>query len=367
MKISVITACLNSEQDIEQTIQSVIRQQNCSLEYIIVDGGSTDATLSIIQQYASSIDQVISEKDHGIYDAYNKGARLATGDVIYILNSDDHFYDDHVLEKITAVFEQNPQQIAVYGNVLQVNQRTGTRRVAGHELTWDRLRQGNMIPHQGLFVKTALFKKYDYFDDTFRIAGDFDFFAKVFKDYEQYTKYVNETIAIYKMEGISNTVRGRLLMNTEFRAVIAKYNETQQVQASLAPTDVNREYFKKWIELLLFQPEGCASAVLKHRGIQHVALFGSGDLAAYMQQDLQKSGIALQAFLDNNSATHTSLLNGVAIHSPEWLRTNNENVDAIIFAFEGNHDEAIKKQLSDMNISPLPLLISWKEVLDWNQ
>lgn len=367
MKISVVTACLNSEKDIEKTIQSVIQQKNCELEYIIVDGGSTDRTLSIINKYKSDIDIIISEKDQGIYDAYNKGLQLATGDAIYILNSDDYFYNNFVLENITTIFEENEQYVAVYGNVLQVNERTEVKRVAGHSISWNTLRRGNMIPHQGLFVKTEIFKKYNYFDDTFRIAGDFDFVAKLVKEYEQQMYYTNQTIAVYKMEGISNTVRGKILMNKEFIEVIQKYSDVEEKAEILKNTDIHREYFKKWVEILLFTPEQCASIVLKQRNIQNVALFGSGELAVYLQKDLEKSNITIHAFLDNNSASHTSLISGIPIYAPIWLQTNSQQIDAVIFAFEGNHDEAIRHQLSTIMTPDTIQMISWKEILDWNQ
>ena len=105
MKVSIITVCFNSEKTLEETIQSVLIQDYPEVEHIIIDGGSTDGTLAIIRKYAAQITQWISEKDHGMYDAMNKGIALATGDVIGILNSDDVYLNSHAISDLMAAMQ----------------------------------------------------------------------------------------------------------------------------------------------------------------------------------------------------------------------------------------------------------------------
>src|SRR6185503_11463008 len=107
MKVSIITVCRNSAATIEQTIQSVIEQSYTNLEFIIIDGGSSDQTLSIVNKYQHKITKVISEKDNGIFDAMNKGINLATGEIIGILNSDDVYADQGVVEKVVTEMEKS--------------------------------------------------------------------------------------------------------------------------------------------------------------------------------------------------------------------------------------------------------------------
>jgi glycosyltransferase involved in cell wall biosynthesis len=124
--ISIITVCYNSERTIERTIQSVLAQNCKNVEYIIVDGLSTDNTLSIINTYASKIDVIISEKDSGIYDAINKGIKNAKGDIVGILNADDVFNDDNVLSTILDTFNSNKNLESIIGDIiLALNDKCG--------------------------------------------------------------------------------------------------------------------------------------------------------------------------------------------------------------------------------------------------
>ncbi|HRP58868.1 MAG TPA: glycosyltransferase family 2 protein, partial [Vicingus sp.] len=119
-KVSIITVCYNSEKTIEDTIKSVANQSYPNIEYIVIDGGSTDNTLAIIDKYKDKISTVISEKDHGIYDAINKGIKLATGDIIANLNSDDFYIDSDVITDVVATFE-NEKTDTLYADLYYVD------------------------------------------------------------------------------------------------------------------------------------------------------------------------------------------------------------------------------------------------------
>src|ERR1700761_9527684 len=116
MKISIITVVYNNEKFIEDAINSVLSQDYKDIEYIIIDGASTDKTLQLVNKYSNNIKKIISEPDEGLYDAMNKGVNLAAGDVIGILNSDDIYYDNSIISEIMQVFKNNSEADAVYGN-----------------------------------------------------------------------------------------------------------------------------------------------------------------------------------------------------------------------------------------------------------
>jgi glycosyltransferase involved in cell wall biosynthesis len=118
LKVAIITVCLNSEKTIEQTIRSVINQTYPNIEYIIIDGESTDGTLEIIDKYKDKITKVINEKDHGTYDAMNKGLKFDSGDIIYFLNAGDYLYDFSIIEKIVSLFTKDNSLEMIYADVI---------------------------------------------------------------------------------------------------------------------------------------------------------------------------------------------------------------------------------------------------------
>jgi glycosyltransferase involved in cell wall biosynthesis len=176
MKISIITVCYNSAKTIEATIQSVLSQSYPHIEYIIIDGGSTDGTLDIIAQYQNRIAIVKSESDNGIYYAMNKGLVAATGNVIGILNSDDFYKDVHVIEKIATCFEGRNSDMC-YGDLVYIGRDDSAKEVrlwrAG-EYEKGKLQEGWVPPHPTVFVRTEMYKKYGVFNTDFAIAADYE-------------------------------------------------------------------------------------------------------------------------------------------------------------------------------------------------
>ena len=153
MKISIITVCYNSAKTIEKTFDSVASQTYKDIEYIVVDGGSKDETLNIIERYQSTITKYISEKDNGLYDAMNKGIKMATGDYIGIINSDDTLYSSDVIERVVDFLKQNPVDASI-GNIIQHNEEGEIKRTYSSE-NWlpKKLKIGFMPPHPSIFFK----------------------------------------------------------------------------------------------------------------------------------------------------------------------------------------------------------------------
>lgn len=176
MKITVITVCYNSETTIERTIKSVIAQDYRNLEYIIIDGASTDKTLDIIEKYKKEITVCVSEPDNGLYDAMNKGLERSTGDVFAFLNSDD-WYADNVLNRVNEYFENSNVDI-VSGNIYLFSEGVSK------ELNFDRSNMEKMFfeviyPHPALFAKRELYVKHGGFDTSYKLAADTDWVMNV--------------------------------------------------------------------------------------------------------------------------------------------------------------------------------------------
>lgn len=170
--ISIVTVCLNSRDCIEKCINSVFNQTYSNIEYIIIDGGSTDGTLDIIQKYQSGISIIVSEKDNGIYDAMNKGVSLAKGKYIGILNSDDYYDSETVMSVVHAGISNNSPDV-IYGNARLVPSMRVS--IGSH----DALLEKWGIPHPTCFVKSSLYQKFK-FDSSMKISADFDFILNLY-------------------------------------------------------------------------------------------------------------------------------------------------------------------------------------------
>ena len=210
VKITIITVCYNSEATIEATIQSVAIQTYTNIEYIIIDGASTDHTLTIISKYSHLLTKVISEKDKGLYYAINKGIKLATGDVIGILNSDDFYKNEFVIQKIANEFKIKNVDM-VYGNIDYINKdekivrfwKSSIYKINSFKTAWH-------PPHPSLFVKKTVYEKYGHFDTDFKIASDFELMLRFFERHSLSSSYLNDTAVTMLLGGVSNTFSGIL-------------------------------------------------------------------------------------------------------------------------------------------------------------
>ncbi|AEH61486.1 glycosyl transferase family 2 [Methanosalsum zhilinae DSM 4017] len=199
--VSVITACLNSDQYIEDTIESVIKQTYPNIEYVIIDGGSTDNTLNIIKKYDNQIANWISEPDNGVYDAMNKGIVHSTGEIIYFLNAGDYLYDNEIIEKIVNEF-LDESVLAVYGNVEVINYEKNKKSIRGCKVTYNNLLY-RRVCHQALFVRRSLFDEMGLFSTSFKLSSDHEFIIKCIKKYSDNFLYLDKIIAKYRDDGMS--------------------------------------------------------------------------------------------------------------------------------------------------------------------
>lgn len=205
MKISLVTAVYNNEAHIADAIRSACTQTGIQLEYIVVDGGSTDRTIEIIRQHEEKIDIFTTGRDGGIYQALNKGLSLATGDFVGYLHSDDFFSSPQAIQ---ALFQHAPTDVdAVYGDLDFVdrnNPERTVRRWRSCPFTLDLLKRGWMPPHPTLYVRRELMNKIGGFDSHYRICADYDFIIKLFATPGIRTHYAPEIIVKMRTGGASN-------------------------------------------------------------------------------------------------------------------------------------------------------------------
>ena len=198
MKISVITITYNSEKTLEETILSVAAQDYRDFEYLIIDGGSTDTTVEIIKKYENVVTKWISEPDRGISDAFNKGIRMATGEVICLINSDD-ILAENALQTIAR--EIRPETDILYGNAIYFGQNQKPFRVRPHE-DLDYFRKGMALVHPATFVRKRAYEKYGTFDLGYRCAMDRELLLRMYLAGARF-QYVDRDFAKMRMGGVS--------------------------------------------------------------------------------------------------------------------------------------------------------------------
>ncbi len=200
-KISIITVTFNSEKTLARTIQSVINQDYKNLEYIIIDGGSTDGTVKIIKTYEKYVSYWSSEPDNGISDAFNKGIRRASGDIIGIINSDDGLCDG----ALNILAHEYEKDIDVYrGNILLWNIRTGMKVKEIPSMHFPLISINVRVSHQGTFISKMAYKKYGLYNVNYRYAMDYDLLMR-FEEMGANMKYIDYVMAFYTLEGLTFT------------------------------------------------------------------------------------------------------------------------------------------------------------------
>ncbi|MES2632447.1 MAG: glycosyltransferase family 2 protein [Pseudomonadota bacterium] len=206
LQISIITAVLNRSETLAEALRSVRDQTWGNIEHIVVDGGSTDGTLAVVEQYKAGISQFVSSPDNGPYDALNKGIALATGDIVGFMHADDSYGSTNSLQQVARAFE-DPAVGAVYGDLVYVGKKDPSRIVRywqGGPYQRERLTQGWMPPHPTLYVRRELYTRYGAFDTRFRIAADYDHMLRLLWRGRVNAAYIPEVLVRMRMGGLSN-------------------------------------------------------------------------------------------------------------------------------------------------------------------
>ena len=207
MKLSIITVVYNNERTITEAIESVLGQTYKHIEYIVVDGASTDGTVDRIAAFRGDIQHFVSERDNGIYDAMNKGLALATGDVIGILNSDDVYTNNHVLESIMEVFKNEPSIDMVYGDLVYVKPDDLSMVVRDWRSApyYDRyFEDGHVPPHPSLFLKRRVYEVAGFFNTEMKLTADYELMLRLFKKHHFTSKYLPKLFVKMRLGGSTN-------------------------------------------------------------------------------------------------------------------------------------------------------------------
>lgn len=234
LRISVIMATYNAEKTVEKTIKSIITQTYKNIEFIIIDGGSKDKTIEIIKKYHKYISYWVTEKDNGIYDALNKGIERASGEYIYILGADDFFCDNNIIENVVNNLDDDIDVLSGSVFLMQFNMKklfNNYSKEIKNNLDEKDLINILLPPHQGLFVKSNIMKKY-LFDIKYKLRADFKFELMMLAS-NLNIKFVNFPIAFYSVEGVSN------------RKIIEMIEETILILKELGFISLNYRYKNK--------------------------------------------------------------------------------------------------------------------------
>jgi glycosyltransferase involved in cell wall biosynthesis len=218
-KVSIITATYNSGKTIEDTLRSVASQSYGNIEHIIIDGNSSDNTLELVSNF-KHVSKILSEKDVGIYDAMNKGLKLATGDIIAILNSDDFYTSDDVISNVVKALE-NAEFDGTYGDLDYVHEDDTSkvfRKWKSGEYDSNSFYNGWMPPHPTLFVKRHVYNKCGLFNINLKSAADYEFILRAFMKNEFKFKYLPQVMVHMRIGGMSNaSLKNRIKANNEDR------------------------------------------------------------------------------------------------------------------------------------------------------
>ena len=219
-KLSIITINYNNADGLERTIKSVIAQSFGGFEYIVIDGGSTDLSVEIIKKYSAKINYWVSEKDNGIYNAMNKGIKVANGQYCLFLNSGDYLYNDIILEH---VFSQINNEDIIYGDMMIDRGRHKLEYGSQpSKITFDFM-VATTVWHPVSFIKKILFDKYGLYNEDLKIISDYEFFLKTILVEGVSTKYISLAISVFNTSGIGSTNQYELLQKAERKFVLEKY------------------------------------------------------------------------------------------------------------------------------------------------
>lgn len=248
MKISVITATYNCEKTLQTTFESIAKQTHNDLEHIVIDGGSQDNTLNLIQGWTSHALTWESGKDKGIYDALNKGIKKSSGEIIGFLHADDIYHDDKVLERISQSFE-DPQIDIVYGDLVYVKKNDMShviRMWKSHDFNVKNLSAGWMPAHPTFYVRKKIYEQYGGFDLKYRISSDYDNMLRILrKKNPSSITYIPKILVRMRTGGVSNNSLKNIINKTLEDYSISKNNNIGGIRTVILKNLLKINQFKK--------------------------------------------------------------------------------------------------------------------------
>lgn len=357
MKLSVITVVYNGASTIEQTIQSVIAQKNADIEYIIIDGGSSDGTNAIIEKYRDSIDYYISEPDEGIYDAMNKAIDVASGDIVSFINSDD-WYEENVLKGVISEFERKNADI-LCGRARRIKDGEFVGYVCMFKaIDMDIIHYRNIFCHQGMFIRRRLFEEIGLFDTKYKILADYDWNIRAY-DAGTKIELLDADVSNFRVGGVSTTscfakeyyeiamkhIRGYEYLLSEIEKQYALYHNLDAYRKMVA------DNVKEFLHILPRDKKYC--------------IWGIGDDGDECAKLLEKIGCEILFFIDNFAKKKTfhdkeiyTLAEVEDKMSAHWLE------DVVLLVSSTNYEKEIVNQIENSDVR-LVEYSTYREILEW--
>ena len=365
MKITIITVLYNAVNTVERAIQSILNQNYEELEYIVIDGGSSDGTLDVIRKYEDDIAYWISEPDNGIYNAMNKGIDVATGEIVAFLNGDD-WYEENTLRYVEENFKDNVEVLA--GRVIIHD--GSIQRVQKIINNPEDLRIRMIYCHQGIFARKELFNKYGKFDERYKLAADYDWLLRIYNRGIQ-IRYTDRVLAHFSSGGASSQ---NISTHREIKEIaLAALKELEKTCAmDLQETDRVRtlvldgyDRFEK--NMLLKEAlkkkqfrQAEVNAKLKDMFVEQTkySIFGCGKVGKECYELLDQIGIEIICFWDNGKSKWGTCVNGIIVKNPETIKKD----DTMIIIASTYYEDEIKDQLRDMRLIEYTDFVCYSEI-----
>lgn len=315
-KVSIITVSYNAEQTIEQTIKSVLNQTYKNIEYIIIDGASTDSTCQIINKYQSYINTIVSEKDEGLYYAMNKGISYAQGDIIGILNSDDTYVEEAV-SKVVEYYQKTDADV-IFGNALHIKQEkeVGIQRCDNIEGLW----YGMVIPHPATFVKAAAYKMCGGFNTKYQIAADYELMLRFYCNHLRFG-HVDKVIAYFRVGGVS-CQNQKVCMEEAKEVALCYINQCSRKDYYLKK--IYDKYYESYLGYLWKNErqmiEKGISVILSNLSVKNIVIWGTGKWGQRIGSFIQNLNVKIDFFIDNDESKQYESVRGRVTKSPEFLK-----------------------------------------------
>ncbi len=358
VKISIVTVCINCVCLIEKTVKSVLEQDYDNIEYIVIDGASSDGTCEVIEKYRNRIAYYISEKDSGIYDAMNKGIKAATGELIGFIGAGD-WYEQGAIRAIADTFMVRPADV-VYGDVTVVDGTVYKKQDYG-KVSLNDMYYYMPIIHPGLFVRTSLQKERP-FDTSYRITADYKFLMDLYHRKCTF-RYANHGIVYYLLGGVSSTRLAETIRESKRAAYEVLGKDVSEYEAG-----IKKYYFKNMLmcdpAYLESDPESMSSAIdyldrwLDKRSLY---LWGTGMNLQKCKWILDRAGIGVSAFIDSDSTKWGCRHDGIEIIEP---RKMNCTFKALLLITSTKYEEEIKARIKTMNIDKRVEVVCFAEFFD---
>lgn len=336
--VSIITVCFNAAETIETTIKSIVSQTYKNIEYIVVDGGSVDGTLQILEHYRKHISVIVSERDEGIYDAMNKGIDLAQGDFIGIINADD-WYEEDAIEKVVRISRNISENTGVISG--QIRFIDGEQSFLSKKKEMFDIWTEMPVAHPATFIKKSVYEQYGKYNTGYKIAADYDLIFRLYINHVGFY-LCDEILANFRFGGTSSTEKNVLF--EEDMSILKKY---QQYCGDLEKVqDFVRR--KESIQFFYQADQGifCEVLDLISEREERIYIFGGGYWGREFARQMEKCGIVIKGFLDNKDTLWGSRILGYEVMTPDVLL--NRPQAKIVIAVQGD-TSIIEKQIMLLN------------------